>query len=88
MGGRISDAHVGLYSFAVEPIGVEERGKYHQKHNTKENPEAAEEACQHDHKSTDQPEPTGKAVGPVPVFLAVKRPGNLDADGVILLTLG
>ena len=79
---------MGLYALAVEYIGID-KGRYdHGERADQENPERAKKAGQHDQKTAYCPEPAGKAVGPGPVFLAVQSPGDLDADGVILLALG
>ena len=60
-----------LYPSAVEDIGIEEGYQYHQQNDGQEYPKAADEARKHDGKAADHPESAGKAVGPVPVFLAV-----------------
>jgi len=77
-----------LYTLAVEQIGIQKRRDDHGKYNAKEDPEAAEKSGEHDDDAADYPKPTGKAVCPVPVFFAVEGPGDLDADGIVLLALG
>ncbi len=77
-----------LYTFTVQNIGINKGRNDHQQHNRHEDPNGAGKAGGDDRKAADDPKPARKAVGLVPVFLAVKGPGDLDADGVILLTFG
>ena len=62
---------IQLNSLAVEKIGVEEGGKHHHEDQPEKYPENAEEATEHHHNAAAHPQPAGKTVGPVPVFLAV-----------------
>ena len=77
-----------LDSFPVQDIGVDKRRQDHQKNDFEEDPKAAEKTGEHDHQTADDPKPAGEAVGFVPVFFAVQRPGDLNTDGVILLAFG
>jgi len=69
----------------VKQIGIDKRCQDHQKNNGQEDPNAAKETCQHDGKAANYPKTTGKPVGSVPVFFIIQCPGDLYADGVILL---
>ena len=77
----------GSNAFAVESVGVDEGSDDHGQQHGEDGPEG-EAARHHDHQTADHPKSSGEAVGAVPVFFAVQRPGNLDADGVVLLAFG
>jgi hypothetical protein len=51
-------------------------------------PESAQKAGRGNNNSAYAPKPSCKAVGFVPVLLAVKSPGEFETNGVILLAFG
>ena len=82
----LSNRGLILQTSPMQEIGVKERYKNHHKDNGQEHPNATEEAGEHDQNTAHGPEPAGKAVGLVPVFFVVEGPGDLDTDGIVLLT--